>query len=180
MRRYHYPKLTIFCASIMLAYLLFTRPEVDAFIEHLNGLKYLGAFIAGTLYSFGFTTPFAAGFFLSADAVNPFLAAILGGIGAFLADTLIFSTIKFSMMDEFTRIEHTQVVQTVKKAFHARFSKPMRKFVLYALAGLIIASPIPDEWGVSILAGLTKIKPVAFAAISIFCNSAGILVMLLI
>jgi uncharacterized membrane protein YdjX (TVP38/TMEM64 family) len=49
---------------------------------------------------------------------------------------------------------------------------------MYAFAGILIASPLPDEAGVIMLAGLTKIKTWALAIISIILNTIGILIML--
>jgi len=46
--------------------------------------------------------------------------------------------------------------------------------------GILIASPLPDEAGVIMLAGLTKIKSNVFAILSFSLNTAGILILLLI
>ena len=51
---------------------------------------------------------------------------------------------------------------------------------MYAVAGLIIASPLPDEAGIILLAGLTKIKASILAPISLAMNTLGILILLLI
>jgi uncharacterized membrane protein YdjX (TVP38/TMEM64 family) len=64
----------------------------------------------------------------------------------------------------------------MQKDISARF----RHYLVYAFAGLIIASPLPDELGVALLAGFTHIKPWKFAIISYVCNTLGILIMLLI
>jgi len=46
-------------------------------------------------------------------------------------------------------------------------------------AGFVIASPLPDEIGVSLLAGTTKISTRTFAILSYFLNTAGIFIVLL-
>jgi uncharacterized membrane protein YdjX (TVP38/TMEM64 family) len=51
---------------------------------------------------------------------------------------------------------------------------------MYAIAGLIISSPLPDELGVSMLAGLTTINAKKLSIISFIMNSLGILIMLMI
>ena len=93
---YKYPKLTILLLSIIFSYYLFSNDSVVSYINHLNGLSYLGILIAGFLFSFGFTTPFAIGFFFTYSSENILLTAIIGGFGALLADITIFKLIKIS------------------------------------------------------------------------------------
>ena len=60
------------------------------------------------------------------------------------------------------------------------FSRRFRIYLLYAFAGLIIASPLPDEVGVMMLSGLTSINTKTMILISFLFNSLGILIMSLI
>src|SRR3972149_8164207 len=77
-----YPKLALLGLTIIIAYYLFTQPEVSSRISGLENLSYLGIFIAGLFFTFGFSTPFSIGFFIVSQPQNIFLAAIIGGIGA--------------------------------------------------------------------------------------------------
>ncbi|MDO8467559.1 MAG: hypothetical protein Q7S56_01260 [Nanoarchaeota archaeon] len=179
---FHFPykKLFILIVLAILAYIIFRNPEVQSFVSSLGSLKYLGIFIAGMLFTFGFTTPFAVGFFIILNPSNPFLVAIIGGIGALLGDLLIFSFIRFSFMDEFKRLEKTRVIMSLRKEMKLHLSHRIRLYTLYTLAGIIIASPLPDEAGVIMLAGLTHIKIKIMAVISFTFNTLGILIMCLI
>ena len=49
---------------------------------------------------------------------------------------------------------------------------------MYAFVGILIASPLPDEIGVIMLAGLTKINFKILAIISFILNTLGILIIL--
>ena len=60
--KFRYPKIAGLVFAIILAYIVFSNPIVEGFVTHLNSLSYLGMFIAGLLFSFGFTSPFSAGF----------------------------------------------------------------------------------------------------------------------
>jgi uncharacterized membrane protein YdjX (TVP38/TMEM64 family) len=46
------------------------------------------------------------------------------------------------------------------------------------MAGFFIASPLPDEIGVSLLAGFTRIEEKKFALVSFALNTLGIIVLL--
>ncbi|MCX6749511.1 MAG: hypothetical protein NTW17_02070 [Candidatus Pacearchaeota archaeon] len=176
--RFRYPKLALICISIVVSFFLFGNAQVQSIISGLNSLTYLGIFIAGLLFSFGFSTPLAIGFFLTASPENIFLATFIGGVGAMLSDLLIFHFIKFSVMDEFNRLEKTKPMKMMIDEIDKDIKKKIRNYLAFFLAGIIIASPLPDELGVGMLAGLTAIKPKILALISFIMNSVGIFLML--
>jgi len=179
---FHFPykKLLILAILTVLAYLIFRNPDVQGFVSSLGKLEYLGVLIAGMFFTFGFTTPFAIGFFIVLNPINPLLIAIIGGFGSLLGDLLIFSLIRFSFIDEFRRLEKTRVIRGIREEMKLHLSHRARLYILYALAGFIIASPLPDEAGVIMLAGLTHIKVSRMAIISFIGNGLGILIMCLI
>ncbi len=177
---FKYPKLFLLMLSIILAYYLFRNPAVAAKIAPLHELSYLGIFLAGLLFSFGFTAPFAVGFFLVVNPDNIFLAALAGGFGAFLSDMIIFKTIKLSLMDEFLLLKRTTPLKKINKIIKTNFEWRIRNYILYFFVGLIIASPLPDELGIAMLAGLTEIDQRKLGAISIVMNTLGIFILLLI
>lgn len=178
--RFRYPKITLLIILSVSAYFLFSNSNVQSFVHQAEGLSYLGIFIAGFLFSFGFTTPFAIGFFIIANPQNIYLAALIGGFGAMLADLTIFKIIRFSFMNEFNRLRKGVVIKDINKVLSSRLLSHIKVYLLYAFAGIIIASPLPDEVGVSMLAGLTKVKTRVLVIISFLMNSLGIFIMLVI
>jgi hypothetical protein len=178
--KYKYPKLTLFALTVVLAYLIFRNPAIASYLSHLGSLSYLGIFIGGLLFSYGFTTPFAVGLFVTIEPNNIILAALIGGFGAYLADFTIFSLIRSSFMPEFKEIEKTKPIRTLEQVINNNLNKKLKLYLLYVFSGFIIASPLPDELAVALLAGLGHIKPSVFSIISFLCNTLGILVMLLL
>jgi len=178
--KFKYPKLTLLLICIFLAYYFFSNAEVREKIEAYGDLNYLGIFIAGLLFSFGFSTPFAVGFFVTAHPQNIFLAALIGGFGALLSDLFIYKIIKFSFMGEFHVLGHMKTAKKVKKFLKKHIPFRMGNYLLYVFSGIIIASPLPDELGVSLLAGLSHIKLPQLALISFIMNTLGIFIMLLL
>ncbi|MEM4230818.1 MAG: hypothetical protein QXF25_03005 [Candidatus Pacearchaeota archaeon] len=178
--KFKYPKLLGLVVAVILAYYIFSQAFVREFFAGLNSWGYLGAFISGLFFSFGFTGPFAAGAFITLEIKNIFLAAVLGGFGAMISDMLIFSFIRFSFMDEFKRLQKTKAIKEMSRMIDYGLGHKIKIYLMYAFAGFLIASPLPDEAGVIILAGLTKIKPSRLAIIGWICNTLGILVLLMI
>ncbi len=178
--KFKYPKLTVLIIAIIAAYYIFSSEKNSFFMSSLNSLSYFGYFIAGLFFSFGFTAPFAVGFFVTAQPESIIIASLISGFGALIADLLIFKLIKFSFMDEFNKLEKTKPIKEVVSLINNKVSCKIKVYLLYVLAGIIIASPLPDEIGVTMLAGLTKIKATIFSLISYLMNTTGILIILLI
>lgn len=171
---FKYPKLLILGLSIIFAYFLFSNSLTIEYIKNLGNLSYLGIFIAGMLLAIGFSAAFAVGFFIILQPENIFLATFIGGLGALLSDMLIFKFIKFSFMDEFENLRKTIVIKKVRKIINKSFGIKIKHYLIYVFAGFLIASPLPDEVGVSMLAGLTRIKQKTLAIISFILHSLAI------
>ncbi|MEM4152506.1 MAG: hypothetical protein QXK80_00055 [Candidatus Pacearchaeota archaeon] len=176
--KFRYPKLTLIGAIIISAYFIFSNHSVKILLSQLNSFSYFGAFIAGLFYTYGFTGPLAAGFFIDLNPNNILLAGILGGFGALVSDLLIFDITRFTLIDEFNLLKKTKFVVGVSNSIEKIFGKQVKVMLAYLLAGVFIASPLPDEAGVIMIAGLTKIKQSVFITISFVLNTIGILLLL--
>ena len=176
--KFKYLKIFWLIISIIIAYIIFSNSSVNSFVNNLGNLSYLGIFIAGMLFSFGFTSPFAAGFFIILKPSSIWIASLIGGFGALICDLIIFKIIRFSFMDEFLRLEKTYLFKRINRNFEIKFGHKIKIYLMYAFAGIFIASPLPDEIGVIMLAGLSKIKAINLSIISIILNTLGIFVLL--
>lgn len=176
-----YPRLCLLGASFILAYVLFHVGALD-WMHDLGRYGYLSVFLGGLLFSFGFTTPFGIAIFVEmADIVHPVPAAILGGLGALLSDFLIFDIIRFSVFhDEIDRLRASRFAARIRAVIHHdNMPERLRRALLFSFAGFIIASPLPDELGVSLVSSLSRLSPREFGLVAFACNTIGILLMLL-
>ena len=178
--RFKYPKLELLAISFVAAYFIFQLPEASYFVSNLGALNLLGFFLGGMMFAFGFTTPFAVGFFLSSSPQYIGLAALLGGLGAVIGDMAIFKLIRFSFSDEFESMKRAHIIKAAEHFAEKEFGKRAMVYLSYALAGFLIASPLPDEAGVTLLAGLTTMRAKKLAVISFFFNTLGIYFMLML
>jgi hypothetical protein len=176
--KFKYLKTFALLLAMILAYFSFKNPAIAGFVSGLGVWGYFGVFIAGMLFSFGFSSPFAAGFFIVLNPENFLLAGIIGGLGALASDLLIFKFIRFSFMDEFERIKKIKLLNGIPNFIEKNFGAKALLYLTYALAGIAIASPLPDEIGVIMFAGLTKIRTGTLAIISFALNTIGILILL--
>ena len=175
---FKYPKLFLFLIFIFASYYIFSRPEIYDLMHKLNSFSYVGVFIAGLLLAFGFSAPFGLGFLLVANPNNIFLASLIGGAGAAVGDLVIFKMIKFSFMNEFAKLKKAKIVRKIKEIIHSNHYSLIKHYLLYVFAGIIMASLVPDEIGVSMLAGLTVIKASKLAVIGFALHTIAIFLVL--
>lgn len=175
--KFRYPKLLIFIICIILAYILFSNQEFTSKIP-LTKTGYLTTFIGGILIAFGFTAPFGVGFLINASPQNLILGALIAAVGATLSDLLIFKFIKFSFMNEFKEIKKTKTIKQIKQIVTKNKHLLIKHYLIYVFAGIMIATPLPDEIGISMLAGLTTVKTKKLAIISFILHSLFIFLIL--
>lgn len=175
---FKYPKIFFLLLAVVLAYYLFNIPNISAMVSNLNNDNYVEILLAGFFFSFGFSTPFSIGFFAVSQPTNLLLAAFIGGASAMVGDLVIFRLIKFSFLDEFNKLKKEGAVEKIRKIAGNHIPTLMKHYLLYIFAGIVIASPLPDEIGISMLAGLTTISQKKLALMSFLFNSLGIFIIL--
>lgn len=169
--RWKYKNLTILFFGVILAIILSRIESFHSFLLHLNGFGYIGAFVAGILFVSTFTVATSALVLLTlAEVLSPIEIALIAGLGAVVGDLLIFHLIKDDLFGEikaiYFKIDHKN---HLKKLFHSKYFC----WMLPIIGAIIIASPLPDELGVSLM-GLSKISTPKFIFISYILNSIGL------
>jgi hypothetical protein len=177
--RVRYPKLLMLAGFAILAYWSFRMDSVQSFFHSLGDLGYFTAFLGGMLFAFGFGAPFGVALLLTiANDLNILLAGIVGGFGALLSDYLLFRFIRVTFADEIKRLKGSRSFGFINGVVKQTLPPKAVFYVSAGIAGLVIASPLPDEIGVTILAGLANVSEKAFAVISFSLNTIGILAIL--
>lgn len=170
-----YHKLILLIITFGLAYSLFQNWETLPFHNFVLSLGYFGTFLAGILFAYGFTAaPATALLLILAQEQNFWIAGLLGGVGALVGDYLIFRFIRHSLDDELRKLAREKPVRYVNRKIPAL----IKIHLIPVIAGFIIASPLPDEIGVSLLAVSRHISTKVFLVISYVLNTLGILVIL--
>ena len=175
---FKYPKLFLLTICMILTYYLFSTGLISGVVEKFRELGPLGIFLSGVMTAFGFTAPLGIGLLSKINPSNILLATLIGTIGATVTDLLIFHTIKFSFSDELKQLEKTKTVKEIEKIVKKNKHVKVAHYLLYILAGIIIVTPLPEELGISMLAGLTTINPIKFAITSFCIHGLAILFIL--
>ncbi len=165
--------LGIVVLSIVIAIILAKTEVLIGILTVAMPFEILGSFIAGVFFTSIFTVaPAAVALGQIAQHNSVWVVAFFGGLGAVVGDLIIFRFVR----DRFS--EHLmQVLQEkgISKRIKAVFKIKLFRWMTFLLGGLIIASPLPDELGISLL-GFSKMKTSWFIPLSFMANFGGILV----
>ncbi|MDO8482371.1 MAG: hypothetical protein Q7S86_00970 [bacterium] len=157
--------------SILVAVILAKTGILKNFLTSTLELELFGGFLSGMFFTSVFTTPpatVALGEIARIDGI--LVTALVGALGAVIGDLVIFRFIR----DRFA--EHLLELvghRTLGKKFKALLRLRYFRWFTFFLGGLIIASPFPDELGISLL-GFSKTKMSWFIPLSFVCNFIGI------
>lgn len=165
-----YENLSIFFLSIIFTFLLSQNNNFNSFLLGLGEWGYLGAFIAGILFVSIFTV--STGILILivlSQALHPIEIGIIAGAGAVIGDLTIFRFIKDRIAGEVLPIYHMLGGHHMDRILHTKYFS----WTLPVLGAILIASPFPDEIGVSLL-GIANMKTYKFIILSFLLNSIGI------
>lgn len=170
-QRWKYKNLTLLFLSILVAFFLSQYEPFHMLLLNLGNFGYLGAFIAGILFVSTFTVATGAVILLVlAERLSPIEIGIIAGLGAVVGDFLIFRFIKDNLASEVNDIyEHIDGNHHIKRIFHTKYFS----WTLPVIGAIIIATPFPDEIGVSLM-GISKMKAYKFLVVSFVLNTIGI------
>ena len=169
-RRWRYKNTSFLILSLVAFYYLAQTSWLHGIINTIGNLGYLGAFLTGIFFVSTFTVaPAAVVLFHLADRLHPVEVALLAGLGAMVGDFVIFRFMKDKIFEEMAPIFQ----KLHKNYFRTLFKSPYFSWLLPVIGAAIIASPIPDEAGVSML-GLSQIRPWQFFIVTFTLNAIGI------
>lgn len=171
MKDFKYKYLSLIGVSLIIAAYLAGNQSFHNFLLQLGSLEYVGALIAGVLFVSTFTVAESIVIIsILSTNINPVALGLIGGIGAVVGDLIIFRLVKDHLTEELKLLLPKQEIAYIKSVLKSKYIAWMLPFI----GMLIIASPLPDELGVSVL-GLSKISETKFIIISFICNAVGIL-----
>ena len=173
-RHWPYKNTTYLIISLILFFYFAESHFVQNIIKTVGSFGYIGAFLTGIFFVSIFTVvPAVAVLYQLAELLNPLEVAVFAGLGAVIGDYLIFRFLRDKIFKELHNIFDKLGGPFIKKLFFT----PYFIWLLPFLGAIIIASPFPDEAGISLL-GLTKIKNWQFVILSFLLNSIGVFIII--
>lgn len=163
--------LAIVVLSICIAIALVKTGALEYLFAVSQIAGWLGSFVAGLFFTSIFTTaPAIVALAESARATSVIHTALFGAIGAVLGDLIIFRVIHDHISAHLVALAgHNRGMRRTKYLLRAKAFR----WITFLVAGLIIASPVPDEVGIGLL-GFTRLKSRFFIPFSFAFNFIGI------
>ena len=170
-REWKYKHLTLVFVGILFSIFLSRMEIFHQFLLRLGSFGYLGAFLAGTLFVSIFTVATGALIlFTLAEYLHPVEIALIAGLGAVVGDLIIFRLVKDNLVGEIEDIYKNHLGgKDISRLLHTKYFH----WTLPVIGAIIIASPLPDELGVSLM-GMSNMTIHRFMIISFVLNSIGI------
>ena len=154
--------------SITLAFYLYFSGTLNNFILSLGKFKIMGVLISGALFGYALTAaPATASLISFTNTINPLIVAFIGATGTMIGDLIIFHFFKRGLPKEVKTIFKKSKIEKIKKS--------KWKWVIPGIAGIIIASPLPDEVGIALL-GVTNFNNNSFMLLAFVLNFIGLLI----
>lgn len=175
-RSYKYKNLSLLLVSLIFAFGLSRFEPFHEFLLNLGDFGYIGAFLAGALFVSTFTVATGTVILLVlAERLSIIELGIVAGIGGVFGDFTIFRFVKDRLTNEieelYNNFDHNHHFRKILHTKHFRWLFPV-------FGALIIASPLPDELGVSLM-GISKMNNSKFLILSFLLNASGIILVLL-
>lgn len=165
-----YRDLLIIAGGFALALLLTQSGFIDDTLSRFEERLALGSFLAGIFFTSVFTLgPASVVLAELSQVASPWSVALWGGLGAMFGDAVLFLFVRDVFADdlrEFLKRHHIKLFALPHFGF-LRWFYPV-------IGALIIASPLPDELGLTLL-GLAKTKLVVLLPLTFVMNVLGIL-----
>jgi len=102
------------------------------------------------------------------------LVALIGGLGSLAANSIVYKFFKEEIIDDIQFIEKRYAKRIAHKIIHSKTVIGLTPYI----AALLLASPLPDELGILMLAG-ANFKYTRFFLFSFAFHTIGILIIIL-
>jgi hypothetical protein len=169
-RHYKYKNLTLLLLGLVVGIFLYGYEPFHTFLLSFGSLGYIGAFVAGALFVLSFTAATGIVILLVlAEQLHPIEVTIVAGLGAVFGDVVIFRFVRDELVKEVSPIFKRFGGKHLTTLLHTKYFS----WTLPFIGAIIIASPFPDEIGISLL-GISKMTTVKFLILTFVLNSIGI------
>lgn len=170
-KKWKYPYLTAVLVSLLIAIILGQNEAFKNWLLGLGSLEYIGALFVGILFVSSFTVAISTVVIvIMTQNIHPMALGLIGGVGAVMGDYLVFKLVRNNMQKELALLFGKEATSHVRALINSKYIA----WTLPIIGVFILASPLPDELGISLL-GISKMSDAKFILISYLSNAVGIL-----
>lgn len=166
--------VVIIALGIVVAIFLSKIGFIDAIVNSVKGYYIIASFLTGIFFTSVFTlAPASIALVHLAEDTPIHNVVVWGGLGAMCGDLILFFFIRDRFAEDLMKTIRKSTVKHIMKSLHFGFLRWLSPI----LGALIIASPLPDEFGIALL-GMSKTKTIFLIPISFLMNMLGIFLLI--
>jgi len=178
-RKIKYPKLILLILSIFIGWLIYKDGNNFFFHQVIYELGYLGTFIAGFFFVYGFTISSSIAILLLLSPLQNFgMAGLIAFAGAVTGNLFVFRFMRISVEGELNDLSRNKLLKIIRKMIEKRTPDFVRRYLLPALAGFIAATPLPDELAIALVSWSKDVSITVFSTVAFTINMFGIFIVL--
>lgn len=166
--------LLMISAGIVFAILLVNTGLLDLIIGIVRDYYIIASFIAGIFFTSAFTiAPSSVALVHIAHNSSVPWVVIFGALGAMFGDLILFFFIRDRFAEDLMSVIKKKTIKHILHSFHFGFLRWLSPII----GAIIIASPVPDEFAITLF-GMSKMRTVVLIPLSFIMNSLGIYVLI--
>ena len=179
--RLRYPKLILLTLSFFSGFLIYFDENNFHFHELIKNSGYFGTFLAGVFLSHGFTMGPAVATLLIISKNQPlWLASLIATVGAIIGNGIAYNLLRISYYEELSELSKLPFFQKLHHWTKKRTPQFIRIYLFPVFAGIISATPLPDEFSLLLIQESKKISVTTFTIITALVSIFGVTIILLI
>ena len=171
---WHYKNTILVILGTIVAFVMSQSNGMHEFLMHLGTWGYVGGFVGGILFVSSFTAGIGTVILiLLSESLPIFPLSVVAGLGGLLGDFTIYKVVKDDLIKELAPVYKKFGGEIVTKFFKQK----RLKWAVAVLGAVIVASPLPDELGISLM-GIGGVKTKNFLFITFFLDIIGVFILL--
>ena len=179
--RLRYPKLFLLFLSVLSGFLVYFDQNNFDFHEIITNSGYVGVFLAGFFLAHGFTMgPAVASLLIISQNEPLFPTALIATIGAIIGNSTFYALLRISYHSELAELSRMPFFIKLQKWADRNTPQFVRAYVLPIFAGIISATPLPDEFSVVLVKASKEISATAFTIVTAVVGIFGVTIILLL
>lgn len=156
--------------GVIMAIFLDKTGILNFIISSLKDYYIIASFFAGIFFTSVFTiAPSSVALVHIAQYAPINIVAIWGALGAVCGDLVLFFFIRDRFAEDLMKTIKPSTMRHIMHSLHFGFIRWLSPII----GALIIASPLPDEFGITLL-GMSKVKTSVLIPVSFVMNMIGI------
>lgn len=176
-----YPKLILLAVSIFAGYLIYTDQNNFHFHDFFENIGPFGIFCCGLLFAHGFTAGPAIAGLLLIGKTHPFLmSGVLATAGTLIGNVIVYQKLRISYHEEFDSLSQHPLFKWMVNFLDKVTPQFVRRYILPAFAGILTATPLPDEFSVALVHASKGMSVTVFTFVSFVFSAFGVFIILFI